>query len=179
MIVFENIGWQLKNAAMLYRLWGVVGSPGRTSGGYFLMAGSRKKEKLKGFLKFVSFLQERQINMKKEIISEIMANGERNRPKDSQTDWNRLDNMSDEETHQNALSDPDAQPLSKDAKPFVNVKLIRAKLSMTQEEFAKTFQLSLATIRDWEQRRSQPDHAAKTLLRVIEATSRFTFVTAR
>ena len=78
--------------------------------------------------------------MKKEIISEIMANGERNRPKDSQTDWNRLDNMSDEETHQNALSDPDAQPLSKDAKPFVNVKLIRAKLSMTQEEFAKTFQ---------------------------------------
>ena len=106
--------------------------------------------------------------MKKEIISEIMANGERNRPKDSQTDWNRLDNMSDEETHQNALRDPDAQPLSKDAKPFVNVKLIRAKLSMTQEEFAKTFQLSLATIRDWEQRRSQPDHAAKTLLRVIE-----------
>ena len=121
-----------------------------------------------GIFKFVSFLQERQITMKKEVISEIIANGVRNRPEDRQTDWNRLDNMSDEESNQNALKDPDAQPLSEDAQPIVNVKLIRAKLGMTQEEFAKTFQLSLATIRDWEQRRSRPDQAAKTLLRVIE-----------
>ena len=106
--------------------------------------------------------------MKKEVISKIIANGVRNRPEDRQTDWNRLDNMSDEESNQNALKDPDAQPLSEDAQPIVNVKLIRAKLGMTQEEFAKTFQLSLATIRDWEQRRSRPDQAAKTLLRVIE-----------
>ena len=38
---------------------------------------------------------------------------------------------------------------------------------MTQEEFAERFQLSLATLRDWEQGRSQPDQAASTYLEVI------------
>ena len=106
--------------------------------------------------------------MKKEVFSKVITDGQHNRPNESQTDWNRLDQLSDEEAHQNALNDPDAHPLSKEAKPIVNVKLIRAKLGMTQEEFATTFQLSLATVKDWEQKRTQPDQAATTLLRVIE-----------
>ena len=46
-------------------------------------------------------------------------------------------------------------------------KAIRQRLGLTQEEYAQTYHLSLATLRDWEQARYQPDRAARTLLRVI------------
>jgi putative transcriptional regulator len=48
------------------------------------------------------------------------------------------------------------------------VRTLRRKLNLTQEQFARRFQLSLGAVRDWEQGRNQPDHAARTLLRVIE-----------
>ncbi len=107
--------------------------------------------------------------MKKSNITTITANSLEEVPQ-GKTDWRRIDTMTEEEAHQNALNDPDAPPLSqkKDLQPTVDIKLIRAKLGMTQQEFAKTFHLSLATLRDWEQRRVRPDQAARTLLRVIE-----------
>ncbi len=105
--------------------------------------------------------------MSKNNIRSIIINSQQDIPEDK-TDWNKVDAMSEEEAYQNSLDDPDAQPLSENAKPFLNIKLIRAKLGMTQEDFAKTFQLSLATVQDWEQQRTRPDQAARTLLRVIE-----------
>jgi putative transcriptional regulator len=84
----------------------------------------------------------------------------------------RLDQMSDEEVEAAARSDPDAQPLTEEElgsfRRVPDIKAIRRKLNLTQEQFAVTFQLSLATVRDWEQGRYQPDQAARTLLRVIE-----------
>ncbi|HRQ36859.1 MAG TPA: helix-turn-helix domain-containing protein [Chloroflexota bacterium] len=86
-------------------------------------------------------------------------------------DWEAFDNLSDEEVLALAESDPDALPTSAvDLQRFervVNVKEIRRQLDMTQEEFAGVFHLSLATLRDWEQARTQPDQAARTLLKVI------------
>lgn len=85
--------------------------------------------------------------------------------------WEAFDNLSDEEVLALAASDPDAPPTSlADLQRFervVNVKEIRRQLDMTQEEFAGVFHLSLATLRDWEQARTQPDQAARTLLKVI------------
>jgi putative transcriptional regulator len=51
----------------------------------------------------------------------------------------------------------------------VDVKALRAKLGLTQPEFAARFGLSVGTIRDWEQDRAKPDRPAQVLLRVIEA----------
>jgi putative transcriptional regulator len=86
-------------------------------------------------------------------------------------DWKLFDSLSDEEVMARAGQDPDALPSSSaDLKKFrrsVNVKELRLQLDMTQEQFAGTFHLSLATLRDWEQARSQPDQAAHTLLKVI------------
>ena len=83
----------------------------------------------------------------------------------------RLDSMSDEEIEKAALSDPDNPPLTdEELEAFEHVpdtRAIRTALHLTQHEFATTFQLSLATVRDWEQGRYQPDRAARTLLRVI------------
>lgn len=79
--------------------------------------------------------------------------------------------MTDAEIEAAAQTDPDAQPMTADqlanAKPVARVKTLRRALSMTQEEFAERFHLSLATVRDWEQGRTQPDQAASTYLEVI------------
>lgn len=93
------------------------------------------------------------------------------------TDWTNFDQMTDAERHAAAISDPDAQPATEaqlaKAKRVPNVRALRRKLNLTQEEFARTFHLSLGTLRDWEQGRNQPDHAARALLRVIEFNPKF------
>ncbi len=49
-----------------------------------------------------------------------------------------------------------------------DVRAIRRKLGLTQAGFARRFGLGLATVRDWEQGRYQPDQAARSYLLVIE-----------
>jgi putative transcriptional regulator len=79
--------------------------------------------------------------------------------------------MPEEEIEAAALSDPDAQPFTAEqlaqARRVPRVKTLRRALGLTQEEFAARFGLSLATVRDWEQGRTQPDQAASTYLEVI------------
>ena len=50
----------------------------------------------------------------------------------------------------------------------VDVKGIRAKLGMSQDEFAQRYGLTAARVRDWEQGRSKPDSAARAYLIVID-----------
>jgi putative transcriptional regulator len=88
------------------------------------------------------------------------------------TDWERLDAMTDEEVTAAALSDPDAQPLTPEQlakmRRVSRVKVLRQRLGMTQAEFAETFHLPITTLRDWEQHRSKPDAPARALLLAIE-----------
>ena len=48
-----------------------------------------------------------------------------------------------------------------------NVRAVRRKLGMSQEEFAQAFGFNLATLRDWEQGRSTPEQAVRSYLKVI------------
>lgn len=48
------------------------------------------------------------------------------------------------------------------------VQAIRARLRMTQQQFADAFALPWPTVRDWEQGRSRPDRAAAAFLAVID-----------
>src|SRR5262249_24847287 len=95
-----------------------------------------------------------------------------NKPKRGKTDWSHVDALRDKHISTAARSDRDAMPLSRtelaSMKRLPDVKAIRTKLSMTQEQFAEAFHLSIATVRDWEQGRFQPDRSARTLLRIIE-----------
>jgi putative transcriptional regulator len=58
--------------------------------------------------------------------------------KPPKTDWRSFDAMSEEERHRAALADPDAQPASevelKRARRAPNVRALRRKLNLTQEE---------------------------------------------
>jgi putative transcriptional regulator len=89
----------------------------------------------------------------------------------SDKDWEAFDAMSEEDVHQAAINDPDAQPLTeasmKHMRRTPQVKVIRRALRMTQEEFAAAYQIAIGTLRDWEQNRSVPDMAAKAYLKVI------------
>ena len=52
--------------------------------------------------------------------------------------------------------------------PEIDVAAIRKRRRMTQVEFASKYGLNVARLRDWEQRRSKPDSAARAYLLVIE-----------
>ena len=49
----------------------------------------------------------------------------------------------------------------------IDVAEIRERLGMTQQEFAATFGVSTATVRNWEQGRRRPHGPARVLLCVI------------
>lgn len=51
----------------------------------------------------------------------------------------------------------------------VDIKAIRDGLKMSQAVFARTFQLSVDTIKGWEQGKRKPDQAATNYLRMIKA----------
>jgi putative transcriptional regulator len=94
------------------------------------------------------------------------------KPPRGRTDWRRVDALSDEEIERAAGSDLDARPLTDDElarfERVVDVRALRRRLKMSQERFARSFHLSVGTVRDWEQGRSVPDRPARVLLKLIE-----------
>ena len=68
-------------------------------------------------------------------------------------------------------ADPDNRPLTdsdlKRMKKTPQARIIRRALRLSQEEFASRYQISIGTLRDWEQNRSEPDKAARAYLKVI------------
>jgi putative transcriptional regulator len=85
--------------------------------------------------------------------------------------WVCLDAMTEEEKHEAALSDPDAQPQTPERlagmKRTPQMKIIRRALGLSQEEFAAHYRIAIGTLRDWEQGRSEPDAPGRAYLRVI------------
>lgn len=51
----------------------------------------------------------------------------------------------------------------------IDVRAIRVRTKKTQQEFAQAYHIPIGTVRDWEQRRRQPDAPARVLLSMIEA----------
>jgi putative transcriptional regulator len=51
--------------------------------------------------------------------------------------------------------------------PVIPPQLLRRRLAMTQEEFARALRIPLSTLRNWEQGRVLPDPAARSLLTIV------------
>jgi putative transcriptional regulator len=51
--------------------------------------------------------------------------------------------------------------------PNVDVRSVRQKLGLSQSQFAARFGFTAATVRNWEQGRTQPEGTARILLAVI------------
>ncbi len=50
----------------------------------------------------------------------------------------------------------------------IDIKAIRSKLNLSQQEFAEKFFLNLRTLQNWEQKVKSPTGASLVLLKVIE-----------
>jgi putative transcriptional regulator len=85
------------------------------------------------------------------------------------TDWARIDAMSDADIVRQVAADPDVAPILSDAEhASVRVRMVRQRLNLTQAAFARRFRVPLGTIRDWEQGRRRPDAPALALLQIID-----------
>ncbi len=60
-----------------------------------------------------------------------------------------------------------AKPGRSYAPAEVDVSAIRKRFGLSQATFAARFGLNVAMVREWEQKRRNPDQAARTLLTVI------------
>ena len=99
--------------------------------------------------------------MARMTLAEIMAS----RP---QVDRARLGATTEEDIRRYMIEDgedPDAVPSGyvEELPPA----MVRAKLKMSQEAFAKALTIPVATLRNWEQGRFRPDPAARALLRIV------------
>jgi putative transcriptional regulator len=52
--------------------------------------------------------------------------------------------------------------------PNIDVAVMRARLGLSQGDFAAAFGVSVATVRNWEQGRRRPDGPARVLLAVVD-----------
>ena len=52
--------------------------------------------------------------------------------------------------------------------PDIDIKAIRGRLGLTQQEFASRFGFNITTLSHWEQGRRVPDGTARAYLRVID-----------
>ncbi|MCC6167149.1 MAG: type II toxin-antitoxin system MqsA family antitoxin [Caldilineaceae bacterium] len=50
----------------------------------------------------------------------------------------------------------------------MNMRTIRRRMGLTQEQFSAKYGFTLAAVRNWEQGRRRPERAARLLLKVIE-----------
>jgi putative transcriptional regulator len=97
-------------------------------------------------------------------------------PIETGTDWDAVNALTNEQILAAALADPDAQPIPEGSEEelakrgltkVVNVKRLRERLGLTQEQFAARYRIPVGTLRDWEQRRKFPDAPARAYLTVI------------
>ncbi len=84
------------------------------------------------------------------------------------TDWRAIDAQTDADVARNVAEDPDAAPILTAGETAAAItRTVRARLRLSQAEFAARFHLPVGTLRDWEQNRRQPDAPALAYLRVI------------
>lgn len=84
---------------------------------------------------------------------------------EARVDWERVTATTEADIRRHAIKDgqdPD------DDRPYVEpVESIRRRLGMSQAEFARTFHIPLATLKNWEQKRTWPDAPALALLQIV------------
>ena len=97
------------------------------------------------------------------------------------TNWDAVNLMTEEDINAAAIADLDAPPLTNEQlKQFkrvnptkeADVKLIRQKLHLSQDEFANYFGVSVRTIQEWEQHRRTPNATSRNFLKVIDLEPR-------
>ena len=97
----------------------------------------------------------------------------------AETDWARIDAMTDEDIKRQIAENPDAAPLpttkmrlvwrmkSSKVSTKYKVRLLRRALRMTRGQFGEAFGIPERTLQHWEQGTREPDEASLSYLAVI------------
>ena len=104
------------------------------------------------------------------MAREVRMTLEQAKARKSDVDWAKVHATSEEDIRQQQIEDgfdPDEEIDPSAWRMVVSPGAVRAKLSMSQPQFAALINVPVATIRNWEQGRVVPDAAAKTLLAII------------
>jgi len=84
-------------------------------------------------------------------------------------DRKRVSKMRDADIDRQIAADASVAPdLATLGSPLPDVKAIRARLGLSQSAFARRVGIPVATIRNWEQRRTVPEPAALALLTILD-----------
>ena len=83
----------------------------------------------------------------------------------AETDWDKIDAMTDADIARQIAANPDAAP---DVAPEIDVRAIRQAIGLTQADFASAYEFSLRTLQEWERGAKRPSGPARTLLRAIK-----------
>jgi putative transcriptional regulator len=100
--------------------------------------------------------------MVRRTLEEIIASNPR-------LDRQKFDATTEEDIRRYMIEDgedPDAE-FPTDWELVVPPQVVREKLGMTQEQFAKALRVPVGTLRNWEQRRVGLDPAVRSLLAII------------
>lgn len=86
--------------------------------------------------------------------------------------WNAVDATTDEDIARQVEGNPDAAPILSDkeldrAEFGALIRHVRKGMQLSQRAFAERFSLPVASLRDWEQGRREPDAATRAYLIVI------------
>ena len=86
----------------------------------------------------------------------------------SEVDRAKLDATTEQDIRRHmAEDDEDPNATSRPEDWYPSVAALRGRLRMTQPQFARAIRVPVATLRNWEQHRVEPDPAAKALLWII------------
>lgn len=90
------------------------------------------------------------------------------RVQDGETVAVELPMLEDAGAFESAMAACGVRAERRDIPAEIDVKSIREDLGLTQEEFAVRFGLDVSALRNWEQRRTKPEAAVRSLFRVIQ-----------
>lgn len=87
------------------------------------------------------------------------------------TDWDAVKSLTDDEREAAARSDPDAPPLAPGRRMYRMAisKRLRIRLGLSEAEFAERYRISLSMLQDWERHKAVPDAMAQAYLAAIAA----------
>jgi putative transcriptional regulator len=105
------------------------------------------------------------------MAREVRMTSEQAKAHKSNVDWAKVHaTTSEDDIRRHQIEDgfdPDEEIDPSAWRMVVSASAVRAKLGMSQPQFAALINVPVATIRNWEQDRVVPDAAAKTLLAIL------------
>lgn len=83
-------------------------------------------------------------------------------------DAEKFESLTDADIERLITEDQELAPPTESMAPLLEVRDIRRKLGLTQQQLAKKLGVAVATLRDWEHGRGQTDPALQALLRILD-----------